>query len=47
MESLLDEDPTHTQEELADILGVTQKSVSVRLKSMGMIQNKAIGFRTS
>ena len=40
VEALLDEDPTQTQEELADTLGVTQQAVSVRLKSMGMIQKQ-------
>ena len=47
LEELLDEDPTQTQEELADTLGVTLKAVSVRLKSLEMIQSKAVGFRTS
>jgi len=37
LEALLDEDPSQTQEELAESLGVTQATVSVRLKSMGMI----------
>ena len=40
LEALLDEDPTQTQEELADTLGVTQQVVFVRLKSMGMIQKQ-------
>ena len=38
LKALLDEDPTQTQEEIADTLGVTQQTVYVRLKSMGMIQ---------
>ena len=40
LRALLDEDPTQTQEELADTLGVTQETVSVRLKSTGMIQKQ-------
>ena len=40
LEALLDEDPTQTQEELADTLGVIQQTDSVRLKSMGMIQKQ-------
>ena len=40
LEALLDEDPTRTQEELADTFRVTQEAVSVRLKSMGMIQKQ-------
>ena len=40
LKELLDEDPTQTQEELADTLGVTQQAVFVRLKSMGMIQKQ-------
>ena len=40
LEALLNEDPTQTQEELANTLGVTQQAVSVRLKSMGMIQKQ-------
>ena len=38
LEALLNEDLTQTKEELVDTLGVTQQSVSVRLKYMGMIQ---------
>ena len=41
LEALLDEDPTQMQEEIADKLGVTQQAVSVRLKSMRMIQFQA------
>ena len=40
MKALLDEDPTQTQGELADTLGVTQEAVSVQLKSMRMIQKQ-------
>jgi len=40
LEALLDEDPSQTQEELAESLEVTQQAVSVRLKSMGMIQKQ-------
>ena len=42
LEALLDENPTQTQEELADTLGVTQQAVTVRLKSMIMIQKQGI-----
>jgi [histone H3]-lysine36 N-dimethyltransferase SETMAR len=41
LEALLDEDPTQTQDELADTLEVTQQAVSVRLKSIGMIQKQS------
>ena len=40
LESLLAEDSCQTQEELAKSLEVTQKAVSKRLKSMGMIQKQ-------
>ena len=40
LEALLDENPTQTQDELVNTLGVTQKSVSVQLKSMEMIQKQ-------
>ena len=40
LEELFDEDPSQTQEELAESLEVTQQAVSVRLKSMGMIQKQ-------
>ena len=40
LEALLDKDPTQTQGELADTLRVTEQAVSVRLKSMGMIQKQ-------
>jgi len=36
--TLLEEDQSQTQEELAESLGVTQQAVSVRLRAMGMIQ---------
>lgn len=38
LQALLDEDDTHTQEELAEQLQVTQAAVSMRLKGMGLIQ---------
>ena len=38
LEALLAEDSCPTQEELAESLGVTQKAISKRLKTMGMIQ---------
>ena len=38
LQALLDEDDTQTQQELADQLNVSQKAVSIRLKSMGKIQ---------
>lgn len=40
LEELLNEDPTQTQEELAEQLEVTQQAISVRLKTMGMIQKE-------
>ena len=38
LEALLNEDPSQTQEHLAEQLGATQQSISSRLKAMGMIQ---------
>lgn len=38
--ALLDEDSCQTQEELGASLGVTQQTISTRLKSMGMIQKQ-------
>lgn len=38
LETLLNEDSSQTQQELADSLGVTQQAISHRLKTMGMIQ---------
>ncbi|XP_018366331.1 PREDICTED: A disintegrin and metalloproteinase with thrombospondin motifs 9-like [Trachymyrmex cornetzi] len=40
LQALLDEDDTQTQQELADQLNVTQKAISIRLKTMGKIQKK-------
>ena len=40
LEALLEEDQSQTQEELAESLGITQQTVFVRLKSMGMIQKQ-------
>jgi len=40
LEALLDEDSCQTQEELAEILGVTQPAISNRLKAMGMVQKQ-------
>jgi len=37
LEALLDEDSCQTQKELAFTLGVTQQTISYRLKSLGMI----------
>ena len=39
LEALLDEDSCQTQKELA-LLGVTQQTISYRLKSLGMIQKQ-------
>ena len=36
LETLLEEDQSQTQEELAELLGVTQQAVSARLRAMGM-----------
>lgn len=38
LETLLDQDPSQTQEELAKTLGVAQQTISDRLKAMGMIR---------
>ena len=40
LESLLDEDSCQTQDALALTLGVTQPTISHRLKSLGMIQKQ-------
>ena len=40
LEALLEEDQSQTQEELAESSGVTQQAVSVRLRTMGMIQKQ-------
>lgn len=40
LEAILDEDPCQTQEELAETLGVTQQTISYRLKQLGMIQKQ-------
>lgn len=38
--ALLDENPCQTQGELAEALGVSQQTVSKRLKAMGMVQKQ-------
>jgi len=40
LEALLDEDSCQTQKELALTLGVTQQTISYRLKSLGMIRKQ-------
>ena len=40
LEALIGEDPCQTQEELALSLEVTQQTISLRLKAMGMIQKQ-------
>jgi len=40
LEALLNEDSCQTQKELALTLGVTQQTISYRLKSLGMIQKQ-------
>ena len=40
LEALLEQDQSQTQEELAESLGITQQTVSVRLRVMGMIQKQ-------
>jgi len=40
LEALMDEDSCQTQKELAFTLGVTQQTISYRLKSLGMIQKQ-------
>lgn len=47
LEALLMEDSCQTQDELVFILGVTQQAISHHLKSLGLIQNKEIGFHRS
>ena len=42
LEELLDQDSCQTQEELAEILKVTQQAISLRLKDILMIQNEEI-----
>ena len=40
LKALLKEDQSQTQEELAELLEVAQQAVSVRLRTMGMIQKQ-------
>jgi len=40
LEALLDEDSCQTQKEFVLTLGVTQQTISYRLKSLGMIQKQ-------
>ncbi|GFY09175.1 mariner Mos1 transposase [Trichonephila clavipes] len=40
LEALLDQDSCQTQQELSGSLGVTQQTISKRLKVMGMIQKR-------
>jgi len=40
LQALLDEDSCQTQKEFAITLGVTQQTISCRLKSLGMIQKQ-------
>jgi histone-lysine N-methyltransferase SETMAR len=40
LESLLDQDPCQTQQELANSLGVAQPTISERLQKLGMIQKQ-------
>jgi len=40
LQALLDEDSCQTQKEFAIMLGVTQQTISCRLKSLGMIQKQ-------
>jgi len=40
LEALLEENQSQTQEKLAESLGVTQQTVSVRLRAMGMIHKQ-------
>jgi len=40
LQSVLDEDDTQTQQQLAEQLGVAQQTVSDRLKAMGKIQKE-------
>lgn len=40
LEDLLDQDPCQTQAELAESLGVTQQTISFRLKQLGFIQKQ-------
>lgn len=41
LETLLNQDPSQTQKELAKTLGVTSPAISKRLKAMGMIRKVA------
>jgi len=43
LEALLDEDSCQTQKELALTLGVTQQTISYRLKSLGISKAKELG----
>ena len=40
METLIDEDPCQTQDELAESLGVDRSTISRRLHALGMIQKQ-------
>jgi len=40
LEALLDKDPCQTQEELAELSGVPQSIISMRLNILGMIQKQ-------
>lgn len=40
LEAILEEDPCQTQEQLAEIFGVTQQAISLRLKALGMVQKQ-------
>jgi len=40
LEALLGEDPCQTQKKLAESLGVNQSTISMRLKTLGIIQKQ-------